>query len=102
MFKFNKTNRNALTTIVVLFSIIALLGIMKKVSAYQPKPITINVVNDKSIFDLEADLDCVPGSGKKDSPYTKGLTPGGLCDAQKLVGEHAGYEIVDGIGGTLI
>ena len=102
MFKFNKTNRNAITSIVILFSIISVLGIMRKSSKYQPKPIEIEIVSDESIFDLENRMDCVPGSGKEDSPYTKSLTPGGLCGAQKLVGEHAGYAIEDGIGGSLI
>ena len=102
MFKFNKTNRNALTSIVVLFSIISVLGIMKKSSRYQPMPIKIEVVSDKSIFDLENRMECVPGSGKEDSPYTKSLTPGGLCGAQKLVGDHASYKIAEGIGGSLI
>ena len=102
MFKFNKTNRNAITSIVILFSIISVLGIMRKSSKYQPKPIEIEIVSDESIFDLENCMDCVPGSGKEDSPYTKSLTPGGLCGAQKLVGDHASYKIVEGIGGSLI
>ena len=102
MFKFNRTDRNALTAIVILFFVIVILNIMKKTSAYQPKPIVIEIVNDQSIFDLENRMECVPGSGTEDSPYTKSLTPGGLCGAQKLVGEHASYTIVDGIGGSLI
>ena len=101
MFQFNKTDRKLLITIVILFYIVVIFGLMNK-SRYQPKPITIKVVNDKSLFDLENRMDCVPGSGKEDSPYTKSLTPGGLCGAQKLVGEHAGYAIEDGIGGSLI
>jgi|SRR6056300_382489 hypothetical protein len=101
MFQFNKTDRKFLITIVILFYIVVIFGLMNK-SRYQPKPITIKVVNDKSLFDLENRMDCVPGSGKEDSPYTKSLTPGGLCGAQKLVGEHAGYAIEDGIGGSLI
>jgi hypothetical protein len=101
MFQFNKTDRKFLVTIVILFYVVVIFGLMSK-SRYQPKPITIKVVNDKSLFDLENRMDCVPGSGKEDSPYTKSLTPGGLCGAQKLVGEHAGYAIEDGIGGSLI
>ena len=85
MFQFNKTDRKFLITIVILFYIVVIFGLMNK-SRYQPKPITIKVVNDKSLFDLENRMDCVPGSGKEDSPYTKSLTPGGLCGAQKLVG----------------
>jgi hypothetical protein len=87
----------------VLMIAIVILGVMNaRSSNYQPRPITIKTVSEKSLFDLKSDLECTPGSGKKDSPYTVGLTPGGLCGAQKLVGEHAGYEIADGIGGSLI
>jgi len=46
-------------------------------------------------------MDCTPGY-KNGSAYTKSLTPGGLCGAQKLVADHAGYAIEDGIGGSLI
>jgi hypothetical protein len=105
MFKlnFNRADRNALLYMLVLMIAIVILGVMNaRSSSYQPRPITIKTVSEKSLFDLKSDLECTPGSGKKDSPYTVGLTPGGLCDAQKLVGEHAGYEIADGIGGSLI
>jgi hypothetical protein len=105
MFKlnFNRADRNALLYMLVLMIAIVILGVMNaRSSNYQPRPITIKTVSEKSLFDLKSDLECTPGSGKKDSPYTVGLTPGGLCDAQKLVGEHAGYEIADGIGGSLI
>jgi len=105
MFKlnFNRADRNALLYMLVLMIALVILGVMNaRSSSYQPRPITIKTVSEKSLFDLETDLECTPGSGKKDSPYTVGLTPGGLCDAQKLVGEHAGYEIADGIGGSLI
>tara|TARA_R110000803_G_scaffold59125_2_gene117534 strand:- start:113 stop:265 length:153 start_codon:yes stop_codon:yes gene_type:complete len=48
-------------------------------------------------------LDCVPGPNETASPYTKDLTPGGLCGAQEFVVAQAdGYEIVDGIGGSLL
>ena len=39
MFKFNRTNRNAITTIVVILAIILVLSATK--SAYSPRPITI-------------------------------------------------------------
>jgi len=71
-------------------------------SRYQPRPITITAVTEKSIFDLENKLECTPGSGKEDSPYTKSLTPGGLCGAGKLVNDLASYSIDEGIGGSLI
>jgi|TARA_Y100000389_G_scaffold50174_1_gene45872 hypothetical protein len=105
MFKlnFNKSDRNALTAMAVLMALIVVLSFMNaKTSKYQPRPIKIVPVSEESLFGLKPELDCVAGSGKKDSPYSVGLTPGGLCGAQKLVSAHAGYEIEDGIGGSLI
>ena len=102
MYKLNRSNRNALISIFTLVAVIFVLGIFKTSSKYQPRPIVIKVANDKSIFDLEDRIECVPGHTSEGSPYTKSLTPGGLCGAQKLVSEQAGYEIEDGIGGSLI
>jgi hypothetical protein len=103
MFKLNRSDRNGLMAIAVLMIAIVVLGVMNaKTINYQPRPITIKAVSEKSLFDLKSDLECTAGSGKRDSPYSVGLTPGGLCGAQELVGEHAGYEIADGIGGSLI
>jgi hypothetical protein len=103
MFKLNRSDRNALMAIAVLMIAIVVLGVMNaRTINYQPRPITIKAISEKSLFDLKSDLECTAGSGKKDSPYSVGLTPGGLCGAQELVGEHAGYEIADGIGGSLI
>lgn len=104
MLALNRVNRNALTMIAILLAVISALAAFKSstVSKYQPRPITTKTVSDQSIFDLPVNLDCTAGSGKKDSPYSKGLTPGGVCGAQKLVSDQAGYEIVDGIGGSLI
>jgi len=101
MFNLNKTNRNALTSIGVLFFIIVALMMFRDTSAYQPRPIKITPISQGSIFDLENKMDCTPGY-KNGSAYTKSLTPGGLCGAQKLVSDHASYEISDGIGGSLI
>ena len=106
MFKLNlnRADRNALVAMTVLIILITILGFMMtvKTAKYQPRPITITPVSEESLFDLKPDLECTAGSGKEDSPYSVGLTPGGLCGAQKLVGDHAGYEIADGIGGSLI
>lgn len=99
MFKFNKANRNALTSIGVLLIIIFVLMITRE--TYQPRPIKIAPIREGSIFDLENKVECTPGR-KEGSPYTKSLTPGGLCGAQKLVSDLAGYEISEGIGGSLI
>ena len=101
--KLNRANRNALISIFTLITVIFLLGYFKNTSKYQPKPIVIKTINDKSIFNLEDRIECVPGHTSEGSPYTKSLTPGGLCGAQKLVSEQTGgYEIEDGIGGSLI
>jgi len=102
MLNLNRANRNAIMTIVALITLIFMLGLLKNVSKYQPRPITIVAVNEKSIFDLEHRLECAPGHTSEGSTYTKSLTPGGVCGAEQLVAEHAGYEIADGIGGSLI
>ena len=102
MFNLNKTSRNGLMYVMVLMSLISVLTIIQGGSSnYQPRPITVNAISEKSIFDLEHKEECVPGS-PKGSPYTKSLTPGGLCGVQDLVNAHAGYSISDGIGGSLI
>ena len=100
MFKLNlnRADRNALVAMTVLIILITILGFMNvRSSKYQPRPITITPVSEESLFDLKSDVECVAGGGKKDSPYSVGL-----CGAQELVGAHAGYEIADGIGGSLI
>ena len=101
MFNLNKTNRNALTSIGVLFFIIVALMMFQDKSMYQPRPIRVKTLSTGSIFELENKVECTPGR-KQGSAYTKSLTPGGLCGAQKLVSDLASYEIEDGIGGSLI
>ena len=105
MFKlnFNRSDRNALMAIATLMTLIFVLSMMTvKTAKYQPRPITITPVSEESLFDLKPDVECVAGGGKNGSPYSVGLAPGGLCGAQALVSAHAGYEIADGIGGSLI
>jgi hypothetical protein len=103
MLNLNRANRNAIISIVALIVLIFVLGMFKSTSKYQPRPITIKAINEKSIFDLEHRLECAPGHTSEGSTYTKSLTPGGLCSSEKLVAEQAGgYEIEDGIGGSLI
>ncbi len=96
----NRVDRTALMSIAVLVAIIVVLTMAR--SGYQPRPIVIKPKTEKSIFDLETSLECTAGSGKEDSAYSKGLTPGGVCGAQEVVAQLAGYEIVDGVGGSLI
>lgn len=53
MFNLNKTSRNGLMYIVVLMSLISVLAIIQGGSSnYQPRPITVNAISEKSIFDL--------------------------------------------------
>jgi hypothetical protein len=101
MFNLNKANRNALTSIGVLFVIIVALMSFRDISMYQPRPIKVTPISQGSIFDLENKIECTPGR-KDGSAYTKSLTPGGLCGAQELILDLASYEISEGIGGSLI
>ncbi len=101
MLNLNKQDLMAMKSIAVLFVVILVIMTFTQTSMYQPRPIKINPISEKSIFNLESKIECTPGR-KEGSAYTKSLTPGGLCGAQELVADHAGYEISDGIGGSLI
>jgi hypothetical protein len=102
MISLNRANRNAIMSIVALIVVIFLLAATKNTSRYQPRPIIIKAVSEESIFNLEHKLECAPGYTSEGSTYTKSLTPGGVCGAEKLVADQAGYSIEDGIGGSLI
>ncbi len=56
----------------------------------------------KSLSDLPYKQECTPGL-PGGSYYSKDLTPGGICGAQKFVNDvmHK-YSIEDGIGGSLL
>ena len=102
MLNLNKTSKNAVMYIAVLMGLISVLTVLQgRSSGYQPRPITINAVSEGSLFDLDHSEECVAGA-PNGSPYSKSLTPGGLCGAQGLVADHAGYSISGGIGGSLI
>tara|TARA_B110000858_G_scaffold161689_1_gene186362 strand:+ start:1251 stop:1556 length:306 start_codon:yes stop_codon:yes gene_type:complete len=101
MLNLNKQDLMAMKSIAVLFVVILVIMTFTQTSMYQPRPIKINPISEKSIFNLESKIECTPGR-KEGSAYTKSLTPGGLCGAQELVADHAGYEISEGIGGSLI
>ncbi len=102
MLNLNKTSKNAVMYIAVLMGLISVLTVLQgRSSGYQPRPITINAVSQGSLFDLDHSEECVAGA-PNGSPYSKSLTPGGLCGAQGLVADHAGYSISGGIGGSLI
>ena len=103
MFNLNRTNRNALISIFTLITVIFVIGMLKQSSKCQPKPLIIKTANEESIFTLPNEIACTPGFTSDGSTYTKALTPGGLCGSEALVaGQAGGYEIEDGIGGSLI
>lgn len=83
----------------MLFIVISMLGVNRA----NYRPIQVSGPKDGSFFDLPVNLDCTAGSGKKDSPYSRGLTPGGICGAQEFVVNQSEYEMSeDSIGGSLI
>ena len=98
----NNTTRNTLIAIVVVIALIFLFQGMRRSGYMTGKDISINAKNTGSIFDSPYDLKCVPGPNKEASPYTKNLTPGGMCGVQEMVAAQANYELVDGIGGSLL
>lgn len=98
----NRTTRQMLRWIVIIFAIVILLQMMRGPrSGYALREISIKEKNMDSLFGGAYDLKCVPG-GEQGDYYTKGLTPGGLCGVQKIVAEQADYELVGGIGEPLI
>jgi hypothetical protein len=105
MFKLNlnKADRGAIMAILAIIGAIYLLTFLKsRRSGYQARPITIKPKSEKSIFDLDHKLECVAGPQKTAGYYSRSLTPGGVCGAQKVIRDHGDYEIADGIGGVLI
>lgn len=58
--------------------------------------------NFKGMMDLPYKMDCVPGPQAGASPYTKSLTPGGMCGIQEFVNARSNYVITGGIGESLL
>ena len=73
MYNLNRANRNALISIFSLIAVIFVLGIFKTTSKYQPRPIVIKAINEKSLFGLEHRLECAPGHTKEGSPSPRAL-----------------------------
>jgi hypothetical protein len=75
----------------------------KRSSKYvlSPTPVLVKG-SDGSLFDLKYDMKCVPGPDETAGYYTRDLTPGGYCGDQEFVAAGANYEIIDGIGGSLL
>jgi hypothetical protein len=101
--KLNATNRstlNMIAAVVVLLVIIMFMRPTNNVSKYQPREITVKPVSDESIFTLTRGTECLAGPTKESDFYN--IDVQGICGGQKLVRDHASYEIDDGIGGVLI
>ena len=103
MKNFFKSNKQLLTLVVV----VAVLCLFYKRSPYRLSPSHLKIDGKKGpkdgIFGLPYSLECVPGPQATSGYYTKDLTPGGICGAQKYVESQAGdYKILSGIGGSLL
>ena len=102
--KLNATNRNTLNAIAVVLILVVVIMFMTapaaKKSMYQPREITVTPVSEQSIFALPRSTECLSGPNKEAGLYN--IDVQGICGGQKLVSDHASYEISDGIGGVLI
>lgn len=100
-FKLNSKNqRNILIIVAVAVAVFVVCRQAKK-SGYSPLKLSKEPACD--INKLKYGMECVPGPQATASPYTKNLTPGGVCGIQECVRSQAeDYEIVDGIGGSLL
>ena len=91
----------------VLVCIIIILVLMRTSSSslYTGSPIVATSSGDdnfQAMTDLPYKLSCVPGPQADASPYTKSLTPGGVCGIQEFVNARSNYTITGGIGGSLL
>lgn len=94
----NKKNSSQILTLlvfgIVLFLVMTLM--MPKQAKYMPgKSIKVSGPREGSLFDLPVGLDCVAGPSQTASPYSLGLTPGGICGAQEFVANQSEYVIED-------
>ena len=64
MSNLNKTDRNALMSIAVLMIVIIALVMFRETSMYQPRPIKITPISEKSIFDQRTRLSAHPVARK--------------------------------------
>jgi hypothetical protein len=94
----------SVTTAILFLSVIIIFRCLCSKSTYtlSPFPIMVDTESTGSLFDLPNKMECVPGPSKEASYYTTGLTPGGVCGAQKLVDAQASYTITSGVGESLM
>ena len=90
---------------IVIYALVALLVVwfLKNLSAgkssYMLRPMPVELaapgVPPGDMFKLECNSDCIPGPSENASPYTKDLTPCGMCGIQKFVSDQANYKLVN-------
>lgn len=104
----NCTQRSIFIALVVAVAVYLVMGRspVQSVERYVLMPTGLTTKDGaadvKSISDLSYNAECTPGL-PGGSYYSKDLTPGGICGAQKFVNDvmHR-YTIEDGIGGSLL
>jgi len=95
-------------TVIIIITLLVVFCVLcnsKSLYRLSPSPLTVSAPSapKDGIFGLPYSLKCVPGPQASAGYYTKDLTPGGVCGAQKFVEDQAGnYQITGGIGGSLL
>ena len=96
-------NAPSCMSVVLIALIIICLMNCRSSSTYKLSPAPLKVKeSEKSFDDLVYDIKCVPGPDSTAGYYTTNLTPGGYCLDQDMVNSAIDYEILDGIGGSLL
>ena len=110
MMNLNCTQRSILISVMVAVAVYLVMGRnspgpVRERYVLMPRSLATNEGGEgvKSISDLKYDKKCTPGLSPDGSYYSKDLTPGGICGAQKFVNDvmHK-YTIEGGIGGSLL
>lgn len=99
MFFGNKKNSSQILTLlvfgIVLFLVVSLMMPPPQAKYMPGKSIKVSGPREGSLFDLPVGLECVAGPSQTASPYSLGLTPGGICGAQEFVVNQSEYVIED-------
>ncbi len=79
-----------------------LLFVLHRRKSMKYRPITTDMDDQPDMFTSEVNTTCVPGPSATAAYYTDS-TGGGLCGDQQYVHRLGyGYNITDGVGGTLL
>jgi hypothetical protein len=104
-FKVGKVVTNALI-IGLLVTILIMLVRGNEVSGFADlltNPGKLVSKGPQSITEVKDSLKCTPGPSEEAGWYSRGLTPGGLCNDDEFVtNQMRDYTIADGIGGSLL